>query len=123
MCALPKKVKSGGSYYKGYKLTVDAGTGDYVQDMTETTASVVNGITVIPDTYGSGDYFKLEHLDADSNLVETIADTIYNVGANAAWYFDFASLEKMGANHKFRLTYTNVAGVALSVYISIERIK
>ena len=121
--ALPKRVKVGGSYYKGYKLSVGAGVGDYVLDMTLSVGCAVNGITVIPDSYGAGDHFKLEHLNATNGLVMALADTIYNVGANAAWQFDFAALELMEAGHKFRLTYTNVAGMAMNVYTSVERIK
>lgn len=121
--ALHKRVKKGGSYYKGYKLAVSATPGDYVLDMTVSVAGAMNGITIIPDTYGAGDYIKLEHLDPNNILVETLADTIYNVGANAAWQFDFSALEMMGPGEKFRLTYTNVAGVALNVYTCIERIQ
>lgn len=121
--ALSKRVMRGGSYYKGYKLSVSATPGDYVLDMTLSTACVINGLTVIPDTYGAGDYFKLEHLDADNNVVKTLGETVYNVGASAAWEFDFAALEQMLPGHKFRLTYTNVAGSALSVYTNVERIR
>lgn len=121
--ALNKRVMRGGSYYKGYKLSVSATPGDYVLDMTLSTACVINGLTVIPDTYGAGDYFKLEHLDASNNVVKTLGETIYNVGASAAWEFDFAALEQMSAGDKFRLTYTNVAGSALSVYTNVERIR
>ena len=121
--ALHKRVKIGGSYYKGYKLVVSAGAGDYVLDMTVSVAGAMNGITIIPDTYGAGDYFTLTHLNDSNVLVETLADTVYNVGANAAWQFDFSALELMGAGHKFRLTYTNVAGIAMNVYTTIERIQ
>jgi hypothetical protein len=121
--ALAKRVKSGGSYYKGYKLVVSATPANYILNMVLTQACVVNGITVIPDAYGTGDYFTLEHLDENGALVKTLADTIYNVGANAAWQFDFAALEEMLANHSFRLTYTNVAGVAINVYTCVERIR
>lgn len=91
--------------------------------MTLSTACAVNGLDVIPDTYGAGDYFKLEHLDADNNLISLLGETVYNVGAKAAWEFDFASLELMDAGHKFRLTYTNVAGEAMNVYTNVERIR
>jgi len=121
--ALPKSVKIGGSYYKGYKLTVGAGAGDYVLDMTLSAACVINGLTVIPDAYGAGDYFKLEHLNSSNAVIETLADTVYNVGASAAWEFDFSALERMEPGDKFRLTYTNVAGVALTVYTNLERIR
>jgi hypothetical protein len=121
--ALPKKVKVGGSYYKGYLLTVSASPGNYVLDMTLSECCVINGITVIPDVYGAGDYFTVEHLDPNNKVLRTIIDTVYNVGANAAWLFDFAAMEMMNPGDKFRLTYTNVAGLAINVYTNVERIK
>ena len=121
--ALPKRVKVGGSYYKGYELVVSATPGDYALDMTLSTACVINGIVVVPDAYGAGDYFKLEHLDANNVVLRIIAETIYNVGASASWLFDFSALEKMEAGEKFRLTYTNVAGTAVNVYTNLERIR
>lgn len=121
--ALPKQVKVGGSFYKGYKLSVLATPGDYVLDMTHTDSCVINGITVIPDDYGAGDYFKIEHLNSANALIRTIVETVYNVGANAAWLFDLIALEKMNAGDKFRLTYTNVAGEAMNVYTNVERIR
>jgi hypothetical protein len=121
--ALPKRVMVGGAYYKGYKLTVDATPGDYILDMTVTGKScAVNSISVVPDVYGAGDHFKLEHLDATDALQSLLADTIYNVGKSIAWLFDFPAYELMGDGHKFRLTYTNVAGKALNVYTNLERL-
>lgn len=121
--ALPKRVMTGGAFYKGYSLTVLASAGDYALDMTLSDRScAVNGITVVPDTYGAGDHFKLEHLDADNNVVARLAETVYNVGKNIAWIFDFPAAELMDAGHKFRLTYTSVAEEALSVYVNLERL-
>lgn len=121
--AIPKRVMVGGSYYKGYKLVVEADPGEYVLDMIlSTKACAANGLTVIPDAYGAGDHFKLEHLDAANVVQALLVDTVYNVGKNAAWLFDFASLERMDAGHKLRLTYTNVAGTAMNIYTCLERL-
>jgi len=121
--AISKRAMVGGAYYKGYKLTVDATPGDYVLDMTMTDKScAINGITVVPDTYGAGDYFKLEHLNATNVVQSLLAETVYNIGKSIAWLFDFPAYELMDAGHKFRLTYTNVAGKALYVYTNIERL-
>ena len=121
--ALSKRVMIGGAYYKGYKLTVNATPGDYVLDMTLTAKScAANGIAVTPDDYGAGDYFKLEHLDASNNVQSLIVDSVYNIGKNVMQIFDFPSLERMDAGHKMRLTYTNVAGTAMSVYTTLERL-
>lgn len=122
--ALTKQVKIGGSYYKGHKFTIGAGAGDTVCDMTITSACVINGITVVPDVYGAGDHFKLEHIASDNTTVlSTLAESVYNIGANAAWQFDFAALERCAAGEKFKLTYTSVAGLALNLYTCVERIK
>jgi hypothetical protein len=127
--ALAKRVRDEGhGFYKGYKLTVLAAAGDYTLDMTITdTGCAVNGITVIIDTYGASDYFKLEHLDA-SNVGYgmndgVIGETIYNTGANSTYEFDFPELRLMESGHKFRLTYTSVAATALNVYTIVERLK
>ena len=121
--ALTKRSMVGGAYYKGYKLVVAAGVGDYVLDMTLTTKScAINGITVIPDKYGAGDYFTLQHLDSEGAVMSLIGDTVYNIGAHTAWLFDFPAYELMDAGDKFRLTYTNVAGVTMNVYTNLERL-
>ncbi len=121
--ALPKEVRVGGAYYKGYKLTVLALAGDYQLDMTLSgKACAVNGITVIPETYGAGDYFKLEHLNSANVVQALLAETVYNIGAHIAWLFDFPAYELMDAGDKLRLTYTNVAGKAMSIYTNLERL-
>ena len=121
--ALTKRSQVGGAYYKGSRLSVLGDVGDYVLDMTLSDRScAANGITIVPDKYGAGDYFKLEHLNSANVVQALIADTIYNIGAHIAWLFDFPALELMDAGDKLRLTYTNVAGVALSVYTNLERL-
>jgi len=121
--ALPKRVMVGGAFYRGYVLSVLATAGDYILDMTlSEKACAVNGIQVVPDKYGAGDHFKLEHLAADNSVLALLADHVYNVGAHQAWSFDFPAYEEMDAGHKFRLTYTNVAGVEMSVYTNLERL-
>ena len=121
--ALHKRSMVGGAYYKGYKLTVLATPGDYQLDMTLSDKScAVNGITVVPDMYGASDYFKLEHLDSSNVVQSLLADTVYNIGKSIAWLFDFPAYELMDAGDKFRLTYTNVAGKAMSVYVNLERL-
>ena len=118
--ALSKRVKVGGSYYKGYKLVVSAAAASYQLDMALSVNSAINGIMIIPDALGVGDTFKLEHLTGAGTLKKTLAETIYNIGAYAGWNFDLATLEPMDANDILRLTYTNVAGNALNVYTSVE---
>jgi hypothetical protein len=133
--ALPKRVRDeGGSFYKGYKLTVSADVGDYTLDMTVSDKGcAVNGIIITPDAAGVGDYFKLEHLNAagtpywdDGSAIKNvgvIAETVYNMGKYVSINFDFVSLELLDPGHKFRLTYTNVSGTAMNVYTLVERIK
>lgn len=121
--AMGKKVKRGGVYYKGYKLTVSAAAADYVLDMTQTKQYLVSGITVVPTQFGDGDSFKLERTDSDDNILNTFAKAVFNIGALSAWHFDFATLEPFEANDKLKLTYTNTAGIAMNVYTCVEIIK
>lgn len=121
--ALTKRSMVGGAYYKGYKLTVNAGAGDYVLDMIlAAKACACNGISITPDDYGAGDSYKIEHLDGDGVVKSLLASTIYNIGKNVTQIFDFPAYELLDAGHKMRLTYTNVAGVAMSVYTTLERL-
>jgi hypothetical protein len=121
--ALQKQYVVGGTYYKGYKLTVLEATGDYTLDMTVSDrACGVLSIAVVPDTYGAGDYFKLEHLNSANTMLAVLASTVFNIGKSIAWTFDFPAIELIDVGDKFRLTYTNVAGTALYVYTNIERI-
>ena len=133
--ALPKQVKDqGGSFYKGYILEVAAPPGNNQLDMViATSGCAVNGLIVTCDQAGAGDYFKLEHFNSDGLALTSegkaiknggvIAETIYNKGKGVAQKFDFMSLELFEPNDKLRLVYTNVAGVAMNVYIDVERIK
>ena len=119
--ALPKKVKRGGSYYKGYELIVSTAAGDYTLDMTETSGAVANSMSIIPDAYGTGDTFTVSHLSSDTTkTVAVIADSIYNPGANVPTLFDFPAYEQMDANEVLRLVYTNTATVALNVHVIVE---
>jgi len=78
--ALPKLVKEGGSFYKGHKLVISADTGEYVLDMTETTATALNGIVIIPSKSGPGDTIKLEHLNASNERVSLLVEDLANIG-------------------------------------------
>lgn len=121
--ALTKRPMVGGAYYKGYVLAVGAAPGDHVTNLMlmADKSCAVNGITIVPDKYGALDHFKLEHIHSGA-VVALIADNVYNVGAHIAWLFDFPALELMDAGDILRLTYTNVAGVAMNVYVTLERL-
>ncbi len=126
--ALPKRARDeGGSFYKGYKLVVGASPDDYQMDMIlADKGCAVNGILITPDKAGTGDYFTLTHLDENGVVVKKnagiIAETIYNMGKFVTQEFDFVSLELFDPGHKLRLTYTNVAGIAMNVYTTVERV-
>jgi hypothetical protein len=119
--ALPKRVKKGGSYYKGYELIVSDAAGDYTLDMAETSGAVVNSMSIIPDAYGTGDTFTVSHLNnGTTDTLAILADTIYNPGANVPTMFDFPAYEQMDSNEVLRLVYTNTAGTALNVHVIVE---
>lgn len=119
--ALQKRVKQGGSFYKGYELTVSSKAADYVVDMKETRGAAVNSISITPDGYGAGDKFQLEHMNSGTTkTIVLMADDIYNPGANVATMFDFPALEMMDAGDVLRFTYTNVASEAMNVHLVVE---
>lgn len=119
--ALQKRVKQGGSFYKGYELNVSSSAGNYVLDISESRAAAVNSVSITPDGYGSGDKFKLEHMSSDTlRTLVLMADDIYNPGANVSTLFDFPALEMMGAGDKLRFTYVNTATEALNVHLIVE---
>ena len=122
--AIPKQVKIGGSYYKGHTLTVTAAPGDYATYMSISAGGcAVNGITIVPSKAGSGDTYKLEHMDATTggSQVALIAESIPNLGANVAMNLDLFSMEKMGSGHALKITYSNVASTSMEVFVIIER--
>lgn len=121
--ALPKLVKVGGTYYKGDTLAVAAGAGDYQLDFTFTTAGACNALSVVTSKFGDGDTMTLEHIDVAGATKKTLAEGIPNIGAYSAWKLDFPTLQKVLTNETIRLTYTNAAGVAMTVYMVLERIR
>jgi|SRR3990167_899550 len=120
--ALHKRVKQGGTYYKGYQLVVLATTGDYVLHVDTDHAVVVNGIQLIPDAYGVGDYITIKHYTntAGNVVVDSIADSIFNAGKNASVELDFPALEPMLPNEDMRIIYTNIAGTAAVLSVIVE---
>jgi|SRR3990167_165650 len=123
--SLGKKVKIGGSYFKGYQLTVNSAAADYVLHIDTAHQVVINSLQLIPDAYGLGDYITIGHYTntAENAIVDTIADTIYNAGAGAGIDLEFPALEPMLANEDLRITYTNVASVAMVLNIIVEFVR
>ena len=117
-----KYVKIGGSYYEGQKLTVSSAAADYVLDMAFTAAGGASAMTVIPDQAGAGDTFDAQHLDVDGNVTRVLAKDVPNVGRNASWRFEYPGLQKFGNGESLRIVYTNVASVAMNVYVVLEQL-
>ena len=83
-------------------------------------------MTLTPDKYGATDYITIQHLDVNGNVMSprgTLGDTIYNLGAGVSIMLDFSALELFAMGEKLRVIYTNVAGVAMNLYIIAERIR
>ena len=110
--ALSKKVKIGGGYYRGYICTVNSASGNYTAIMTNTSGAAVNGISITPDGYGSGDTMKLEHYDdvgGTGTVLAILAEDIYNQGKNSAIMFDFPAMELVNVGESIKFTYVNTA--------------
>ena len=123
MVALHKRVKVGGGYYRGYMCTVNAASGSYVSLIVNTSGAAINGISIIPDGYGSGDTMKVEHWDdvgGTGTCKAILAEDIYNQGAGSAIMFDFPAMELVDAGESIKFTYINTASVAMNVYLIAE---
>lgn len=126
--ALPKRVKSNGTYYKGHQLVVSSSVGDYVLAIIPSaTNHAVNSLSITPDAYGQGDNFKVSHVNTTGTIggqeVSILAENVYNLGAGVTIGLDFASLELVQPGHSIRFIYTNTATVAMNVYVTLECIK
>jgi len=121
--ALAKRIKIGGSYYKGEKCVVGAGAGDYTVVITTPTGAAVNSISITPSAYGAGDTMKIEHFDdllGAGELLAILMEGVYNTGARATTNLDFPAAELLNKGECLVFTYTNVAGVAMDIYLTIE---
>jgi len=126
--ALAKRVKIGGSYYKGHLLPVSSATGDYpIAIIPSTTGHAVNGLSITPDLYGAGDYSNLYHMSTTATtggtIIKTLAENIYNVGGGVSVMLDFATLELVNPGESLRYVYHNAATTAMNVYVTVEVVK
>ena len=126
--ALPKRVKVGGSHYKGHKLDVASASGDYpIAILPSNTSFAANGVSITPDSAGLNDYYGLEHVDTTAtvggNVVAVLATNVYNIGGGITVTLDFATLELVKPGESLRFTYHNTASVAMPVYVVVESIK
>ena len=123
--AIGKKVKTGGAYYKGSTLAVSSASGDYVAYLTISSGGcAVNSIAVIPSSAGSGDTFKLEHVDGTSSgstVLATIGEALPNMGAGIPINLDFYAQELMLTDHALKITYSNTSSIANTIFIILER--
>ncbi len=123
--ALPKRIKVGGSYYKGYTLSVGASTGAYPLIIAQTSGLAVNSLSVTPGAAGVGDTWKLRHYNDNSGtgkVTALLAEDIPNMGKNATVMLDFPAAEKVDTGECLRLDYTNVAGTGMSVFVIVEAV-
>lgn len=121
--ALPKRIKIGGGYYRGYKCVVNSASGDYSTVIVNTSGAAMNGISVTPDEYGAGDTMRFVHFNDASGtgaVVAVLAEDINNVGKNASVMFDLPAAERIGKNESVKFTYHNTASVAMNVYLIAE---
>ncbi len=123
--ALPKRIKVGGSYYKGYECSVGATPGEHTVVLVNPSGSAINSISITPDGYGAGDHMKLEHFtrnDGTGDVLAILAEELFNAGSGLTINLDFPAAELVNAGESLLFTYTNVAGVAMNVYLIVEYI-
>lgn|SRR3990167_2969171 len=122
--ALVKRVKEGGSYYKGYSLAIPAESGDSTLFMTISAGGcAINSVAIIPDVAGVGDTIKLESVigTTGSGVIATLGESLPNMGAGIPISLDFICLEKVLAGNSLKLTYTNTSLSSITAYVIVER--
>lgn len=123
--ALPKHIKVGGGYYRGYKLSVSASPGEYSQVINNTSGAAMNSLAITPDGYGVGDIMRVEHFNdvsATGRVLAILAESVHNAGAHSSILLDFPAAELVNNGESIKFTYVNTASVALNVYLIAEYI-
>ena len=127
---LPKRVKEGGIFYLGNKITVASAAGDYPIALTPTggtKAGAIVGLSVTPDSSGLFDYFDVAYVNTTGatggKIVKQIATSVYNLGGGITISLDFAAMQLIDIGESIRVTYVNTASIAMPVYITVEAIK
>lgn len=121
--ALPKKVKVGGGYYKGYKCAVSSASGSYNTLIVNTGGCAINGVSITPDEYGAGDLMSLVHqngTDGNGTTIAILSEDMYNIGKGASIMLDFPAAELVNSGECLNFTYLNTASIAMSVYLIVE---
>ena len=121
--ALTKRIKVGGGYYKGYKCIVSSSPGSYVTVISNTSGAAMNGISITPDEYGTGDTIKIEHFNdaaATGACLAILAEDVYNAGAHTSISLDFPAAELVDVGQSVKFTYINTASIAMNVYLLTE---
>lgn len=121
--ALTKRIKLGGAYYEGYKIAVSATPADYPVYIQNDRGAALNGMSIIPDSAGSGDTIKIAHysgLSGAGHIIALIATNVYNMGQDSAIVLDFPAAELVNAGESIKVTYVNTASIAMNVHILTE---
>ena len=123
--ALGKRIKVGGAHYQGYAIAVASASGEYTQVIVQTGGMAVNSVSVTPSTYGALDTWKLVHhmgTGGTGDIVAVLAQSMNNMGANAAIMLDFPAAERVDAGESLMLTYLNTASIAGTVFVVVESV-
>jgi len=121
--AVAKRVKIGGVYYKGYVCAVSSSTGDYTVIIVNSGGGAMNSLSIVPDTYGSGDTMDIQHFDdagGTGSIVAVIGENLYNLGRSVPINLDFPAAERIDSGHSVKFIYSNAASKAMNVYIVAE---
>lgn len=121
--AVTKRIKVGGAYYEGYKIAVSSAAASYPVYVENAGGAALNGMSIIPDSYGVGDTIVVTHYAGSSgagNVVAILATNMYNMGQNSAIVLDLPAAEQVDSGHSIKVTYVNAASIAMNVYVLAE---
>ena len=118
-----KPIGRGGTYYKGYVVTVASTPGVYSLVITNTDGAALSGLSATCDTYGAGDTWGFKHM-ADAagtgRTIQILAEGIYNAGAGAPVNLDLPGLQLINPQQSLKFSYVNTASKAMNVYLLVE---
>ncbi len=126
--AVPKRVKTGGIFFVGKKITVASAAGNYpISIVPSKTNCAIMGLSITPDSAGVDDFVDVAHVRTTATtggvVVKQIATNVYNMGGGISIGLDFGAMQLLDRGDSLRVTYVNGASVAMPVYITVEAIK
>jgi hypothetical protein len=105
-------------YLTGRRIDVEAGDATKVDKWTPGFRGELIGVSWLATAAADTDHIKLEVLDPDDNVVQTVFGSIYHKGVSQE--VTFKDTVKFYPTSQVQVVWTNAAGTAKVVYVDFE---